>query len=114
MKALAIAAIAFAGLTLPSPPASADASNCTVWNGPFCETAHNIRHHGWQLPIVWEQPRLPHWPQPWLGGPVGPDWGGAYPYPQPYPQPYPVTTGCAIPSVWSCRHRVPFHGGFGY
>ena len=54
-KYACIAAIAFAGATVTAAPASAHGSNCQYWNGPYCEFAHNVRHHGYQLPIVWER-----------------------------------------------------------
>jgi hypothetical protein len=108
MRVLISAAIAVAGLAMMTAPAKADASNCTVWNGPFCETAHNIRHHGWQLPIVWEQP-YPYWQQPWYQ-PHYPIGSVGYPLHQPYPR----VSACTVPSVWSCRRRVPLHGGIYY
>ncbi len=109
MKVLIATVIVVTGLTFSSTAAKADASNCTAWNGPFCETAHNIRHHGWRLPIVWEQP-YPHWQHPWPQPHYPHGVGIGYPLPSPYPG---VST-CAIPSVWSCRHRVPLHGGIYY
>lgn len=50
-----IAAVALAGITVSAPSAQAHGSNCQYWNGPYCEFAHNVRHHGYRLPIVWER-----------------------------------------------------------
>jgi len=49
------AALAFGSVGLPAAPAEAHASNCSYFNGPHCELAHNVRHHNWRMPITWQQ-----------------------------------------------------------
>ena len=93
VKFMCIAAIALAGATLSAAPAKADASNCSYFNGPHCELAHAVRHHGWRPPIVWATPQLP-WP-----GHVNP-----YPWHQPvgYPVQYPYwgnQGGCPVVQI---------------
>ena len=107
VKFMCIAAIALAGATLSAAPAKADASNCSYFNGPHCELAHAVRHHGWRPPIVWATPQLP-WP-----GHVNP-----YPWHQPirYPVQYPYwgnQGGCPvvrIPTYNTCGYPTPYSG----
>jgi hypothetical protein len=105
VKYMCIAAVALAGATLSSAPARADASNCSYFNGPYCELAHAVRHHGWRPPIVWATPAIP------LAGPVI-----SYPLHQPfggYPVPYPYwgnQVGCAVTPVPRnpCGYATPY------
>ncbi len=45
MKSMSTAVSAFLMLVATGGQAFAHASNCSYWNGPYCEYAHNIRHH---------------------------------------------------------------------
>ena len=106
VKYACIAAIALAGATLSTAPAKADASNCSYLNGPYCELAHNVRHHGWRPPIVWATPQIP--------------WGGhlnPYPWHQPvgYPIRYPHwgnPGGCPVAPISynTCGYPTPYSG----
>lgn len=111
-KYACIAAVAFAGMSFSAAPAQADASNCQPWNGPYCEFAHNVRHHGYRLPIVWEQPYVrPYYP-------VVHTHQVTHAHPAPY---YPATTypvppvywsgagTCRIESAFGCRFRSPLY-----
>jgi len=70
------AALAFGGASLPAAPAQAHASNCTYFNGPYCEMAHNVRHHNWSLPTTWQQ--QPYYGGSYGGGVYGGTYGGGY------------------------------------
>jgi len=89
MKYLCIAALALAGSLYSAPPAEAHGSNCSWYNGPYCEFAHNVRHHGYRLPIQWQT----------CGG-----WG--------YPS-YPVWGGgtCGIQQHYGCGYGGGYYGG---
>lgn len=106
VKSMCIAAIALAGATLSTAPAKADASNCSYWNGPYCELAHNVRHHGWRLPVVWAAPQVP-----WTG------YVNPYPVHQQviYPVRYPYwrhSGGCPVAPITTyntCGYQTPYY-----
>jgi len=112
VKYTCIAALALAWAALSPASAHAHGSNCTYLNGPYCEFAHAVRHHGAQLPMVWERPRhthphthrvrTPHWTTPRV------HW---YPAPRHVVPHGPVGGGaCRIQSAFGCRLTVPYHG----
>lgn len=102
MKYTCIAALALAGAALSTAPASAHGSNCTALNGPYCDMAHDIRHHGAQLPIVWAQPYGYGY-----GTTAGYAYGGGY-----------YQSGWYPPAGYSTGYTTPYvntgYGGYGY
>ncbi len=118
MKYPCIAALALAWAALTPASADAHASNCTILNGPYCEQAHVLRHHGYQPPVAWPRP-VPY--QPWTTPTTIPSyypyWNGGNTYGYPsygYTIPY-RDTGygtCRIASPFGCRFRAPYYGGY--
>jgi hypothetical protein len=97
MKSLVVAAIALAGFSVSAPTtAEAHASNCLPWNGPHCEFAHNVRHHGLRLPIVWAQPQYPVVGCGYGGYGYGQGYGGGYGLPYAYGQQAIGYGGCGL------------------
>lgn len=88
-RSLIIGAVLALGTSVSTmTPASAHASNCSYYNGPYCKWAHNVRHHSAQA--LYQSPYAPS---------VG---SYANPY-KPYYQGYP----------YGGLGNVGFGGGFG-